>query len=275
MSSRKLSDPSLSHSASWFATIGETRDVVEDDEALVSQPLDEHFPVATRSLRRRVPGRNGRGSTLHEAGTRIEMRPYGIRDLAGGVVEKDVDAVRANYSQPFCVQIRPVVEGGVISKLGDAPRRFRGRAGEADDVAFEPASDLADDTADGAGGGRNKHRLSRRGPADFSQCQIRRDPRDAEHAERGAEWAVSRIDGTQHLRVGGHAVVLPAEPSIEMIADGDPRMPRLLDDAHGQRTHHAADRDGIRVVGARVDPAALCGVDGEIEISDQELTVDG
>src|ERR1700677_886534 len=94
-------------------------------------------------------------------------------------------------------------------------------AGESHDVAARAPRDLANDAADGAGGGGHHDRLSRLRCTDAGECEKGGQPGDSKDADRRGQRRLARIDAPQDLLIGGNTVILPTEPAVEMLADRD------------------------------------------------------
>src|SRR5215510_590945 len=90
-----------------------------------------------------------------------------LHDVTADVFEINVDALR-NRGGEFVSPARIlVVDGGVEAKILHEPRAFFVRAGDSHDAATADFSNLANNAARGASGGRNHQRFALLGLSDF------------------------------------------------------------------------------------------------------------
>ena len=102
---------------------------------------------------------------------------------------------------------------------------------------------------------------------------MRGHPVDAEHPERERQRQVVFAHPTDHGRSIGNGAFLPAEPAGNAIAGRELRCPGFDHFAHGQRAHHAADCDRIRIIARVGDPAAHGRFDREKTVGDADLAL--
>ncbi len=87
-----------------------------------------------------------------------------------------------------------VIEGGVEAQFIAKPCHFLIVSGDADHAAPLDLGNLAGDGANCAGRSRDNDGFSRARLADIQQTEIRREPGDAEDAERGRDRRERRIE---------------------------------------------------------------------------------
>jgi Proline racemase len=195
----------------------------------------------------------------------------GVVDRAGGVVEEDVDAVRAGGGHRGREVGRgAVVDAGVVAEF-PAPGELGLAARDRDRARALELGDLARDLADRAGRGRDHHGLAGLRPADLEEREIGGQTRQAEVAQRAVDRPLAGIDLARALRAE-ERVFLPAEAeALDDLAGpevGVPRAQHLADPAAG---HEVADLDARGVVAGRADAAAHVGIDREIARPHQDL----
>src|SRR2546429_5629439 len=114
----------------------------KDEKTLHSRALDEKMTLDPRSLRRRVPARDGRRAADHHPCTDLETSYDGIADWAGRVVKVDIDALRAGSIKRRLKIVCLVVHRSVVAELLAACTHFVGPTGDADGTAPLDLGDL-------------------------------------------------------------------------------------------------------------------------------------
>src|SRR5436853_708557 len=129
------------------------RHVIRDEKAFEPRPLDNQLHQVIWA------GGRLRGIVLRDQtaqrNARVEVDPaqHRIENFAADVFKINVDAVRAMLLQAVTDQFILVINRRIESEFFDQPATFFRAAGNADNAQTFDLADLADERADGAGGG--------------------------------------------------------------------------------------------------------------------------
>jgi hypothetical protein len=151
---------------------------------------------------------------------------------------------------------------------------FVGAAGDADDPRALLLRQLAGHRADRARGGRDDDGLAGFRLADVAEPDIGGHPRHAEHAERGGDRRLGRVE-LQQSAAQNRAVELPAIAAGGIVAGaeiGVVRAHHLADDA---TLDDLADLGGLGIGPHPADAAAHIRVEREIDAAQQDLARPG
>src|SRR5438128_489176 len=129
------------------------RHVIRDEKAFEPRPLDNQLRQviwAGRRLRRIVL----RDQTAQRnARVEVDAAQHRVKDFAADVSKINVDAVRAMLLQAVTDRFILVINRRIKAEFFDQPAAFFRAASDADNAQTFDLADLADERADGAGGG--------------------------------------------------------------------------------------------------------------------------
>jgi hypothetical protein len=217
----------------------------------------------------------GDGAAEHDAGVVGEAPQHVVEDRAAGVVEEDVDPLRAQLAEPRRDVVGAVVDGPVDAEVVDQPGALLVGAGDADHAAAQDLGDLDRDGAGGAGRRRHDDRLPRRDLADLGQADVGGEPVGPEDAERGLRVGPLRQRGGEHRVVADHRVLLPAGEGGHQRALRHLRAAGADDATDAAAAHDLADLDRRDVALGLREPGAHRGVDADPLGADEHLAVGG
>ena len=165
-----------------------------------------------------------------------------------------------------------VVDRAVETELAGQPLALLRSARDADHPAAPVFASCAATEPVAPGGARHGHGLALLRLRDLLQAEVRRQGRDAEHAQRPRRRRVRRdlADRPVSLRDG---VVLPSEQADERVALAEVGGAALDDLRRAHAAHHLAEPDRRHVARAIGHPGAHRGVERQIEVADQELAL--
>src|SRR5712664_3120525 len=127
-----------------------------------TQSFDDHDSFPSRAGRHWEPTWNRRSATLNNPGAAIEGGEYGIRDVAGRIVIKDVDARRTGFRHRVRqITLSLIVECDVISQSVHTSPHLLRTASQADGNHSRFTSQRCHNTAHGTCGRRYQYCLAR------------------------------------------------------------------------------------------------------------------
>src|SRR5208282_656061 len=182
--------------------------LIADDE-----PLDAQPPAHRRrqiGARPRFQIIVFRDHAAHDhAAEIVEPREHRLLDRPADILPIDVDPFGTVPVECRAEIRRTMIDACVEAELGLDIAAFIGAAGDAHDTRTGAFGELARDRADSPRGRRDDDGLAALRPADLAQSDIGREPRHAEHAERGRERRLGRIELEEGF-AGNRAIELPA-----------------------------------------------------------------
>src|SRR5258706_8392078 len=192
----------------------------------------------------------------------------------GSVVEVRVNALRACLTQSrFQVFFLLVVDRRVETKLFNALPDLFLTARDANHVtAFDPG-DLANRGPDSPSSSGHYDRLTSGGAAHVQETEVRGQTIQAEDSERQRHRKIRLAQLAHHILSAHRRVVLPSEDAHDLVADQVSGIAGLDDFTYRKGAHRVANFDAGPVSTLVSDPSAHSGIDGQVRVAHEKLTI--
>ncbi len=191
--------------------------------------------------------------------------------VAAYVVEVDVDPVGSELGQSLARFLLAVVEDPVEAELAEPGELLLG-SGAADDTATGERGHLSGCASHRACRAGDEHRLALLRPAEGEDPVPRREPRHAQHAERGRHGRGVGIEPPQRRAVGERPLA-PAQLVEHPVALGIAGVARGGDAADGSARHRLSERERRYVRADVVHARAHVRIDREVGVPDEHLAL--
>ena len=246
--------------------------VVHDDKAFDTRPLDQDHREGVGAWDRLGGVITGDQTADHDPRALVDPLHLGVEDLTADIFEDHVDAVRAVLVELADHAFGLVVDGGVEVELLGEPGALGVAAGDAHHPTADDLSDLADDGSHRSGGAGDDQCLAGLRFAHVEEPEVGGQTDHAKEPEVGGQGQRPRLDHPQPGAIRD-AVVLPADRARDDVAFRETIVSRGLDDPDGEPSHDVAELHGFDIGRSLANPAAVGGVEREVDVAHQHLAV--